>query len=302
MRKLLLLAFMLCAYIGAVHAYEKCYFINSPWNDPNKTKYASADSICSALVTASNSANGYSQVFLYAKEDKEKGANAWACMIHARPESTTESVFTWVYKYCKEEEAVCKKGDVEKRIFDWVKNKSDQYDLKKAPPYMSFEGCEYKREVTRITFGEKGKCKFPVKVDYIATGEKRDDPIFDDVKEKCTDDPTDPDDDDPDTVTPGNLPNIRDLYDPEYPEGIIGVLKDIQGKLKETSAAKFISASTSPPNVASGCLWTQNIQLDFGVVNMGEHNFKIECEVLTALKAIVLLSALLAARRIIFGG
>ncbi|WP_313082023.1 hypothetical protein [Pulveribacter sp.] len=304
MRFLLVLLLALAANIAHA-AYTKCVFKGTPYDDPGQSGFSSATAACQARFAAELP----TWSFIRADRDPTSTSEPYRYNCYGRPNAQPndpERIAAQVWQYCKQVEAQCTKGDTEIRTFDWVKWRTDPYDINKAPRHMSVDGCDYERRNSSVFVGvTKGSCKYPVRVEYVATGELRNDPIFEDVPEKCTADPDpDPDDpDDPDNVNPGRFPNIRNLYKPKYPDGILGVLKGLHEDLQDTSAVRFIQAATSAPNVAGGGVFTANIQLDLGPMGyFGEHAIHIDADTFLILKGLFILFALLAARSLIFGG
>jgi len=97
------------------------------------------------------------------------------------------------------------------------------------------------------------------------------------------------------------LEDIPKLYEPKYPDGIVGVWNQKKADLKSTPLISLVS--TVMPNLGDGgtCpTWT--IDLDLGIANYGSHNVAPPCWIFAVLKSIVIVSALLLARALVFGG
>lgn len=105
---------------------------------------------------------------------------------------------------------------------------------------------------------------------------------------------------DPPTDTPfGDIP---ELYKQKYPEGISGVINQKMEALRATPLFRLPSMLMPDlPNSGSCPSW----QIDLGLASwadMGTHTIQAPCMVWDFGKVIILISALLLARRLIFGG
>lgn len=117
-----------------------------------------------------------------------------------------------------------------------------------------------------------------------------------------TEEPVIPDSPEPDvSFTDKPLPAIPKLYEPKYPEGLVGVWNEKKSQLD--SAPLVALVEDLMPNVGSGgsCpVWT--IPLNFGFFNAGTLDFSVPCYVWDFAKVVIIVSALMLARRLVFGG
>lgn len=105
---------------------------------------------------------------------------------------------------------------------------------------------------------------------------------------------------DPPVDTP--LGDIPELYKKKYPEGISGVLNSKIAELKATPLFNLPSLlMPSLPNSGSCPSWQIDLRLA-GWADMGSHIVEAPCMVWDFGKVVILISALLLARRLIFGG
>jgi hypothetical protein len=103
----------------------------------------------------------------------------------------------------------------------------------------------------------------------------------------------------PPAVDP-SMPPIPTLYEPKYPDGMVGVWNDKKADLQNTGLLTFLNALV-PQFGAGGCpVWEMPALV--GMHSSQVFNISLPCWVWDALKAIMLVCALIAARRIVFGG
>lgn len=93
-----------------------------------------------------------------------------------------------------------------------------------------------------------------------------------------------------------DLPTIPKLYDPEFPDGLQGVWNDRKAQLLDTSLFQLIPSLM--PNMGDGGCPTWSIPSIYG----GNLNASIPCSVWYFIRLVIIISALLLARRLIFGG
>ena len=219
---------------------------------------------------------------------------------------TTAQYYGEVLEQCTNTDQVCEKGKTDSFIFQWLKNKSDDYNVYIVPRYISIDGCEYKRQDESVAFGNKGQCKYPATIDYRATGDERDDPKISNAVESF--DPEDhdnpPTDDDPPSGEMGKFPNIKNLYQPKYPGGILSVMQGLWTKVQDTqfvAAARALMPSLG--QVGGNCGWATNISFDMGSIGFyGDHVLSVSCDTMKIIKALFIFGALVLARGLIFGG
>ncbi|NMG46950.1 hypothetical protein GO613_02380 [Azoarcus communis] len=98
------------------------------------------------------------------------------------------------------------------------------------------------------------------------------------------------------------FPEIPDFYEQKYPDGFLGAWNARKAELQSTSLFSLVTAFTSGAPAAGTCpSWSMNLNMP-GVVSLGTHNLAPPCEVWPFIKAIMIITALFVARRLIFGG
>lgn len=101
------------------------------------------------------------------------------------------------------------------------------------------------------------------------------------------------------TDTP--LPAQPKLYEPEFPDGLAGVWETRKAELTASPLLSIVPSLM--PNVGGGGTCPNwNIDLDVGIGNYGVHNVAPPCWLWDVAKAIVIISSLLLARALVFGG
>lgn len=98
------------------------------------------------------------------------------------------------------------------------------------------------------------------------------------------------------------LPPVPDLYTRKYPNGMEGVWNDYKEQLKGTDLVSLVGKLM--PNVGDGgsCpTWPINLDLEQWA-SYGTHDVAPPCWIWDVAKAILILSALLLARALVFGG
>lgn len=104
-------------------------------------------------------------------------------------------------------------------------------------------------------------------------------------------------------VTPGEFGEVPDLYEKIYPDGLTGVLEEKTAQLKQTPLFGLVS-QLAPTGIGNGGTcpsWTFDMNFG-GVMNMGSKVVQPPCWIWDAIKAIMIVTALLTARKLIFGG
>lgn len=107
----------------------------------------------------------------------------------------------------------------------------------------------------------------------------------------------------PDRVTPPadpDLPELPKLYEPKFPNGMEGVWNDNVGAVRQSPIFQFLDALN--PNLGNGGCpsWTFSPGRVLGINVSGD--LSVPCTVWSVLRVIFTISALLACRRLIFGG
>lgn len=94
---------------------------------------------------------------------------------------------------------------------------------------------------------------------------------------------------------------LPQLYTPKYPNGLAGVWADKKAGMSSTPLANLTS-QLMPSLSTSGTCPSWMLPLDLGAWNFGEYDVAPPCWIWDFAKAIVILSALLLARALVFGG
>ena len=98
-----------------------------------------------------------------------------------------------------------------------------------------------------------------------------------------------------------SLPPVPDLYEQKYPDGLVGVWESRKAELTASSLMALLAQLM--PSIAPGGTCPQwLIAVDVGVANFGTHDVSPPCSIWPILASIVIVSALLLARRLVFGG
>jgi hypothetical protein len=100
--------------------------------------------------------------------------------------------------------------------------------------------------------------------------------------------------------TDPEMPPIPDLYEQKYPDGLKGVWDSGVDSLKQAPIFTFLQ-SLVPSFGDGGCPQWQ-LPVMYGINDYSTADVSIPCWVWSAIRAIVIVSAALACRRIIFGG
>jgi hypothetical protein len=101
------------------------------------------------------------------------------------------------------------------------------------------------------------------------------------------------------TDTPfGPIPN---LYTPIYPNGIVGVWNSRKAELTATPLANTLTG-LMPTVDSSGTCPSFTIPLDFSIANYGTGDFSPPCWIWDFGKVVIVVSSLLLARALVFGG
>lgn len=103
------------------------------------------------------------------------------------------------------------------------------------------------------------------------------------------------------TVNDTAMPDVPILYERKYPDGIAGVWSARIAEMKATPVFS-LSAIFAPTVGAGSCpTWTFNANIG-PMMNFGQGVISPPCWLWTALKAVLIITALMICRRIIFGG
>lgn len=108
----------------------------------------------------------------------------------------------------------------------------------------------------------------------------------------------------PDEVAQVNdtpLGDIPKLYQKKYPDGMQGAWNTRSAEMKATPL--FGLSALFAPSVASGTCPSWNLNMNIGPkMNFGNGSISPPCWIWTAIKAIMIITALLISRRLVFGG
>lgn len=91
------------------------------------------------------------------------------------------------------------------------------------------------------------------------------------------------------------------LYEPKYKNGVKGVWDQKKGQLQNSGLGRL--SKRLMPTVNSGTCPRWDIDLNFGRnMNFGTKNVAPPCTIWPVLRAIVMVCALILARKLVFGG
>lgn len=105
----------------------------------------------------------------------------------------------------------------------------------------------------------------------------------------------------PDANAGGGLPQRPKLWESKYPDGVAGVWNQRVGELKQTPVYQLASNMLPQVNGGDAPTWELNFDLP-GVGDFGSYTLGPESWVWSACRAIVIVSALIFAFRLVFGG
>lgn len=105
------------------------------------------------------------------------------------------------------------------------------------------------------------------------------------------------------TFTDPSMPPIPELYVRKYPQGLVGIWQDKTAALTQTSLVTVLG-QMMPTGITGGTCPTWTLNLSFGPdwADMGTHEVAPPCWLWDVAKAIMIISALMLARQLIFGG
>lgn len=118
-----------------------------------------------------------------------------------------------------------------------------------------------------------------------------------------TTEPVMPESDSEDEGSPTDTPlaEVPQLYEPKYPDGIVGVWNAKKAELLDTSFMDTLSQLMPDVGSVGTCpVWL--IPLDFDFFDAGDVDVSVPCWLWDFAKVVIIVSALLLARAIIFGG
>ncbi|APY15760.1 hypothetical protein BKD02_15955 [Brucella sp. 09RB8910] len=93
------------------------------------------------------------------------------------------------------------------------------------------------------------------------------------------------------------------FYTPKYPDGLAGVWNGFKDEIMQTSGiGEFLNAFKMPTNVATSDLCF-DFDFDMGkTIDLGKQGFCISENIILIVKALLIISAFIVARRLVFGG
>jgi len=105
------------------------------------------------------------------------------------------------------------------------------------------------------------------------------------------------------TITDPSMPPIPELYTRKYPDGLVGIWQTKTAAIAQTSMVTSLG-QMMPTHLTSGTCpsWTLDLSLGPAWADLGTHEIAPPCWVWDVAKAILIITALMAARRMIFGG
>ncbi len=97
----------------------------------------------------------------------------------------------------------------------------------------------------------------------------------------------------------GPSQGLTGWYEPEYPEGFKTLMEEVTPIYYESQIYAYLKSWEL--SVAGDFSFPQ-ICVDVGIANLGCHDFSIDARVFPFIRIILIVSALLLARRLVFGG
>lgn len=112
---------------------------------------------------------------------------------------------------------------------------------------------------------------------------------------------TEPEPEEPENATDTPLAAVPDFYEQKYPDGFTGVWAARKGELQGSTLSQ-IAASLMPVQIGSGSCPQITIPLNVGLRDFGVRDISVPCSVWVFGKWVIIISALLLCRRLVFGG
>lgn len=105
------------------------------------------------------------------------------------------------------------------------------------------------------------------------------------------------------TITDPSMPPIPELYVRKYPDGLVGIWQAKTAAISQTSFVASVGQLMPTQFTGGTCpSWTVNLSLGPSWADFGTHEVAPPCWLWDVAKAILIITALMAARRMIFGG
>lgn len=104
------------------------------------------------------------------------------------------------------------------------------------------------------------------------------------------------------TYSPSTMPEVPDFYEQKYPDGFAGAWNDFKGRVTASSLAGFINGIGSGLPGGGTCpSWSMSLNMG-AMGNFGTFVLEPPCVIWPFIKAVMILSALFVARRLVVGG
>lgn len=96
------------------------------------------------------------------------------------------------------------------------------------------------------------------------------------------------------------LPDVPQLYERKYPDGLQGVWNTKSAAIKQSPL--FSLASGMVPTIGDGGCPQWSLPVDIGVIDFGVYDVSLPCNVWAFIRVVMLITSLFLVRRLIFGG
>lgn len=103
-----------------------------------------------------------------------------------------------------------------------------------------------------------------------------------------------------DTATDSPLPEVPELYERKYPDGLKGVWDTKSAAIMQSPL--FSLASGMVPTIGDGGCPQWSLAVDIGIIDFGVYDISLPCNVWAFVRIVILITALFLVRRLIFGG
>lgn len=104
------------------------------------------------------------------------------------------------------------------------------------------------------------------------------------------------------TYSPSAMPEVPDFYEQKYPDGFAGAWNDFKGRVTASSLAGFINGiGAGLPGGGTCPSWSMSLNMG-AMGNFGTFVLEPPCVIWPFIKAVMILSALFVARRLVVGG
>lgn len=102
------------------------------------------------------------------------------------------------------------------------------------------------------------------------------------------------------SATDSPLPEVPDLYERKYPDGLKGVWDTKSAAIMQSPL--FSLASGMVPTIGDGGCPQWSLPVDIGIIDFGVYDISLPCNVWAFVRIVILITALFLVRRLIFGG